>query len=156
MSILHPTASIESEFVALVVFSVVTAALIYCALWARQGISRSRALFFGVALIILAGVDMFLLRILANLARLSPSVFIGALFESEVTVALCLLPTLFAGTGINVVSHLVIQPMALDRSTIRNAAPDPVSSQVEEPAPSPELQTSVAEVPAPSTHQTSS
>jgi len=133
LSILRPTAYVEGEFVALVAFSIFIAALIYRAMWSRRAISRSRALIFGLTLIILAGVDVFLLRVLTSLARFSPSVFNDVVFDSELTVALYLLPTLFGGTGINVVSHLVIQPLVVDRIAIRTPTPDWVSRRVEEP-----------------------
>ncbi len=108
MAFLRGTVFLEGEFAALVLFSIVAPVLIYRTLWVRQVISRRAVLLFGVALILLAGVDIFLLRVLANLARLSPSAVDNIVFDSELTVALYLLPTLFAGTGINMVSHLLI------------------------------------------------
>jgi hypothetical protein len=119
---------IEGEFLVLVLLSVLIAALIYRALWSRRSLSRTRALIFGLTLIVLAGVDMFLLRMLTSLARVSGSMFDSVVFNSELTVALYILPTLFAGTGINVVSHLVIHPLALDRNTRRAHGPDPVGA----------------------------
>jgi hypothetical protein len=146
MSILRRTAFVEGEFLVLIVSSVFIAAIIYRALWSRRVISRSRALIFGLTFIILAGVDMFLLRVLTNLARLSPSIFNNVVFDSGLTAALYLLPTLFAGTGINVVSHLVIHPLTPDRNTIRTPALEPVEPPVDEPAPRPELQSNAAEM----------
>ncbi|MGD0493062.1 MAG: hypothetical protein ABSC32_16105 [Steroidobacteraceae bacterium] len=119
---------IEGEFVVLVLVSALIAALIYRALWSRRPLSRTRALIFGLTLIVLAGVDVFLLRMLASLSRVSGSIFDRFVFDSELTVALYILPTLFAGTGINVVSHLVIHPLALDRNTRRAYGPDPVGA----------------------------
>jgi hypothetical protein len=42
------------------------------------------------------------------MAKLSPSAFDDKIFSSEIAVALYLLPAMFAGTGINVVSHILI------------------------------------------------
>jgi len=146
MFILRRNPFVEGEFLVLVVLSVFIAAIIYRALWSQRAVPRSRALFFGLTLIILAGVDMFLLRALTRLARLSPSIFNDVVFDSGLTAALYLLPTLFAGTGINVVSHLVIHPQTLSS--------DPVRRRAEEPTPSPGLRPNAAEVLARSTHQT--
>jgi hypothetical protein len=111
-TIAHETVFLESEFLLLVVCSLIAPALIYGTMWSRRAISRGAVLFFAISLIPLAGVDFFLLRVLTTLARLSPSAFDDVVFDSELTVALYLLPTLFAGTGINIVSHLVIQHLA--------------------------------------------
>jgi hypothetical protein len=71
-------------------------------------VSRKVVLLFGFVPIVLAGVDIFLLQSLANMAKLSSSELDDKIFSSELSVALNLLPTLFAGTGINVVSHILI------------------------------------------------
>jgi hypothetical protein len=42
------------------------------------------------------------------MAKLSSSMFDDKIFASEISVALYLLPAIFAGTGINVVSHILI------------------------------------------------
>jgi hypothetical protein len=108
MSMLRGTVFLGGEFALLVICSIVAPMLIYRTIWARQTISRATVLFFGLALIAFAGIDIFLLQVLTKLARLSPSLFDNIIFDSELTVALYLLPTLFAGTGINIVSHLLI------------------------------------------------
>lgn len=81
----HPVDSLLAEwaFYALVIFSLLVPALIYRNLWRRQAISRKAVLYFGVALIALAGLDVYLL------------------------------PTLFAGTGLNIVSHVLITHLAV-------------------------------------------
>jgi hypothetical protein len=135
---------VEGEFFALVGLSVLIAAFIYHTIWSRRAASRAQALILGMSLIILAGVDVFLLRVLTSLARLSPSLFHDVVFDSELTLALYLLPTLFAGTGINIVSHLMVHTFAQGWSAVRSA--------VEAPAPGPsstEDNGKVTEVPAP-------
>ena len=108
MSVLNSSVFLEKEFLLLVIFSLLLPAVIYRTMWLMRAISRKTVLLFGLALIVLAGVDIFLLQTLANMAKLSSSVFDDKIFSSELTVALYLLPTLFAGTGINVVSHIII------------------------------------------------
>lgn len=108
MSVLSESVFLEKEFILLVVFSLLLPALIYGTMWLRRAISRSTVLFFGFTLIILSGVDIYLLQILSNMAKLSSSAFDDKIFSSEIAVALYLLPAIFAGTGINVVSHILI------------------------------------------------
>ena len=100
---------LEKEFLLLVIFSLLVPGVIYRTMWLTRAMSGKAVLIFGLVLIILAGVDIFLLQSLANMAKLSSSGFDDKIFSSELSVALYLLPTLFAGTGINVVSHILIK-----------------------------------------------
>jgi hypothetical protein len=59
-------------------------------------------------LIAVAGVDIALLRLLAAKAVASVGSFDNNVFASEVSIGLYLLPALFAGIGINLVSHVLI------------------------------------------------
>jgi hypothetical protein len=59
-------------------------------------------------LIVLSGMDIYLLQSLSNMAKLSPSTFDDKIFSSELSVALYLLPAIFAGTGINVLPNILI------------------------------------------------
>jgi hypothetical protein len=144
MMILRRSDFVEGEFFALVVLSLLIAALIYHAIWSRRAASRTQALILGFSLIILAGVDVFLLRVLTSLAKLSPSVFYDVVFDSELTLALYLLPTLFAGTGINIVSHLMVHTLAQGWSAVRSA----VEASAQSPS-STERDGNVTEVQAP-------
>jgi hypothetical protein len=105
---LGDTVFIEKEFILLVAFSLLLPAAIYRTMWLTRAISRQAVLLFGLALILLAGVDVFLLQSLASMAKLTPSEFDNKIFSSELSVALYLMPALLAGTGINVVSHILI------------------------------------------------
>lgn len=67
---------------------------------------------FGVLLILLSGVDFVLLHYLQVLARHTSSLLDDELFGSALSVALYLLPVVFAGIGTNVVSHVLIQHLA--------------------------------------------
>jgi hypothetical protein len=99
---------VETEFYLLVIFSLLFPALIYGTMWLRRSISRRMVLFFGFLLIVLSGMDIYLLQILSKMARHTSSMLDDKIFSSELSVALYLLPALFAGTGINVVSHIMI------------------------------------------------
>ncbi len=59
-------------------------------------------------LILLAGIDVYLLKRLAVMAKDSASLLDDYIFSSELSVALYLLPALFAGVGINAISHILI------------------------------------------------
>ena len=103
----------EVRFWALVMFSIFVPAAIYWALLAKRAISRQTILVLGVALLAIAGFDVYLLRHLEAAARLTPSLADDALFVSEVSLALYLLPALFGGTGINLISHVLINHLTL-------------------------------------------
>ena len=57
----------------------------------------------------LSGVDLVLLQKLAEKAKLSLSTFDDRLFVTELSIALYLLPAVFAGIGVNLVSHVLIR-----------------------------------------------
>ena len=98
----------EMRFWLLIAFSVVLPLGIYAVLLAKRAISRFTVLMFGFALVVIAGVDVYLLQSLAAAARLTPSLADDAVFLSEVSIALYLLPAMFGGIGINVISHVLV------------------------------------------------
>lgn len=102
----------ELRFWLLVLFSLLAAGGIYAAML-RRTVSRLAVLSFGLVLVMMAGADVYLLQSLSTLARQTPSLTDDGIFLSELSVALYLLPALFAGLGINVVSHVVIQHLTL-------------------------------------------
>ena len=98
---------IEKEFTGLILFSIVIPILLYWFLWHRRAISRFSVVLFGIGLIIIAGLDVFFLRLLAEIVKNSPSPIDDRFFNSELSVALYLFPALYAGTGINLISHIL-------------------------------------------------
>jgi hypothetical protein len=74
----------------------------------KRSIAQGTVLFFGLTLVGIAGVDVYLLQSLAALAKLSASFVDDALFSSELSLALYLLPALFGGICINLVSHVLV------------------------------------------------
>jgi hypothetical protein len=97
----------EARFWMMVAISVVLPFCIYAVLIAKQAISRMTVLVLGFSLVAIAGLDVFFLQRLATTAAATPSLADDVLFVSEVRVALYLLPALFAGLGINVISHVL-------------------------------------------------
>ncbi|CAN5412948.1 hypothetical protein BH10PSE17_BH10PSE17_34830 [soil metagenome] len=102
----------EVQFWLLVVSSVILPFGIYIMLMRRRSIARLSVLAFGVVLVITAGVDVYLLQRLSRMAALSPSLADDALFTSELSVALYILPALFGGIGINLVSHVLLHHLS--------------------------------------------
>lgn len=99
----------ELTFWMLVLFSVAVPAAIYVTLLYKRAISRAVVLAFGFALVVIAGFDAYLLQRLATLAKASSSLADDFVFVSEISVALYLLPALFGGIGINIVSHVLVR-----------------------------------------------
>ncbi|KRC23679.1 hypothetical protein [Acidovorax sp. Root217] len=99
---------VELRFWVLVAFSLVLPAGIYAALLRTRAISRLAVLGFGIALVLIAGVDVYLLQSLAALARHTPSLADDAVFLSELSIALYVLPVVFGGIGVNLVSHVLL------------------------------------------------
>ena len=100
---------VELRFWALVAFSLVLPTGLYAALLATRSISRRAVLAFGLVLVLIAGVDVYLLQTLANVARGTRSLADDALFISEVRIALYVLPLMFGGIGVNLISHVLLR-----------------------------------------------
>jgi hypothetical protein len=80
-------------------------------MWGKA-LSRKTVLLFGVILIAISGVNITLLQHLAALAKDSPSLLDDRIFASELSVALYLLHVLFAGIGVNMISHVLTSHLA--------------------------------------------
>ena len=102
----------EARFWVMVAVSVVLPFSIYGVLIVKRAISRFTVLVLGFTLVAIAGVDVFFLQRLATLANATPSLADDVFFVSELRVALFLLPALFAGLGINVISHVLTTHLA--------------------------------------------
>ncbi|HUW50477.1 MAG TPA: hypothetical protein VMV75_05610 [Sulfuricella sp.] len=96
------------EFFLLLACSIVIPIAIYIFLLRKRAISRRTILLFAVILIALSAADIFLLQSLAALAKTTLSTFDDKVFSSELSIALYLLPAVFAGIGLNLVSHVLI------------------------------------------------
>ena len=93
----------------MVVTSVILPFCIYGILLAKRAVSAKMVLLLGFSLVVIAGVDVYLLRYLSALAKLTLSLVDDAIFLSELSIGLYLLPAMFAGIGINLVSHVLVR-----------------------------------------------
>lgn len=100
---------IKDEFFLLVIFSIFMPVCIFSYLIVRKAISRKTVLLLGVFLITIAGMNLYLLRVLAQMAKSSSFLLDDKLFSSEISVALYLLPAIFATIGTNMLSHTLIK-----------------------------------------------
>ena len=113
---------IELKFWLLIVLTFGTPVLIYGVLLRRRAIGRTHVLLLGVALVLIAGIDAFLLQALKKLALQTPTLIDDVIFASELSLALYALPLLYAGVGVNVVSHVLIEHLQLaEREADREA-----------------------------------
>lgn len=99
----------ELQFWLLVVFSLVLPIGILAVMFVKRAISKSSVLLLGLALVAIAGVDVYLLQSLAAAARGTPSLADDRFFSSEVSLALYLIPAMIGGIGTNVVSQVLIR-----------------------------------------------
>lgn len=114
---------VELYFWLLVVCSLFLPSAIYVALLFKSAVSRATILILALTLLAIAGVDVFLLQRLSEMSKLSPSLVDDAVFNSEVTIGFYLLPALFAGIGIDVISHVLIRHLDKAQETFRREHP---------------------------------
>ena len=84
-------------------------AALYAALMAIRAISRAAVAVLGLALVLVAGVDVYLLQSLAALAKATLSVVDDGVFLSELSIALYALPLMLGGIGVNLISHVLLR-----------------------------------------------
>jgi hypothetical protein len=98
----------ELWFWLMMLASVVLPVVIYGVLLAKRAVSPITVLVLGLVLVAIAGLDVYFLRHLAAIAKVTASASDDAFFASEVSLALYLLPVLFGGVGVNLVSDVLI------------------------------------------------
>jgi hypothetical protein len=103
---------VEVEFFLLMLFSVVLPAAMYCFLMWKRAISRKTVALCGFLLVSKSGITIFLLQRLAIMARSTPSLLDDRIFDSGISFALYFIPILFAGIGVNMLSHALISHLA--------------------------------------------
>lgn len=103
---------VELEFLLLIAASFILPVSIYAFLMWKQSLSRGTVLMLGVMLVAIGGVNVFLLQRMAILVQATPSLIDDRIFASEVSVALYIFPVLFAGIGVNMISHILISHLA--------------------------------------------
>jgi hypothetical protein len=114
----------EIKFWLLILLSVALPFAIYGVLLAKRAFSRNAVLVFGLALVFVAGLDVYLLKSLSAMARLTPSLVDDDLFLSEVSLALYLLPAMFGGIGINVMSDVLLRQFVEIEGELEKKRPD--------------------------------
>ena len=114
----------EASFWLMVAVSVVLPFCIYGVMILKQAISRRTVLVLGFSLVAIAAVNVYFLQRLATTAAVTPSLADDVLFVSELRVALYLLPALFAGLGINVISHVLTTHLAEAEKRFGEQHPD--------------------------------
>lgn len=100
---------IELRFWLLMALSLVAPVAIYYGLLISRAVSSRTVLALGLLLTVLSGVDVYLLQALGHMAQQTRSLADDAVFLSELSVALYVLPVLFAGVGVNLVSHVLVR-----------------------------------------------
>jgi hypothetical protein len=136
------TVFVEVRFRVLIALSFTAPILIYAVLIEKRTISRAAVLTFGTALVAISGVDVFLLQSLATMSRQSPSLVDDAVFASEVSVALYIVPIFFGGIGVNVVPHVLVAHLLraerryqVEHPSVREARPARTLSDLLESSP---------------------
>ena len=99
---------IHIQFWVLLLASLVLPVAIYFLMLRIRRISRYTVLLFGLALIPLSALDVFLLQHLGTAARATRSLLNDKVFASEFSLALYLLPLLSAGVGVNIFSDVLL------------------------------------------------
>ncbi|WP_432726198.1 hypothetical protein [Variovorax sp. W6] len=98
----------QVRFWLLVLCSLIFPAAIFITLFVRREFSKKTVLAFGLLLIVLAGVDIFVLRALSLEAQATPSLADDIVFSSELSIALYIFPAAFGTFGLNMVSHVLM------------------------------------------------
>lgn len=98
----------QVRFWLLVLCSLIFPASIFVTLFVRREFSKKTVLAFGLLLIAMAGLDIFLLRALSLQAQATPSLADDVVFSSELSIALYIIPAAFGTFGLNMVSHVLM------------------------------------------------
>ena len=106
---MNNTVFVELKFWLLLFFSILLPFSIYAILLTKRAVSRNTILFCGFIMVAISAIDFYLLRQLSTLSKFTSSLQDDMFFTSELSVALYILPILFAGIGVNMVSHVLIR-----------------------------------------------
>jgi len=98
----------EMELILLVIFSVFIPVGIYLFLYKKIAISRWTVVAFALLLVVVAAIDVILLQSLTEKAKETESLLHDRLFTGQLSLILYLLPAAFAGLGVNLLSHVLV------------------------------------------------
>ena len=121
---MNPTVFLHVKFWLLIVFSSLLPVAIYWVMLTRRAIAPLAVLVFGFALVVIAGVDVYLIQGLSAAAKLTSSSIDDAVFDSELTLALYVFPALFGGIGVNLLSHVLIRHLGDAEKKFEKEHPD--------------------------------
>jgi hypothetical protein len=104
---------VEGEFFLLIAFSIVLPIGTYVYMMRKRALSRATMVLLGSLLVGMSGVTVYLLQLLADMAKATTSMLDDRIFASQVALALYLVPLLFAGIGVNIISDVLIKHLNL-------------------------------------------
>lgn len=108
----------------LILFAGAPSAAIYWLALRKRAMSTFVILLLGFSLVAIAAVEVYLLQSLKAQAKLTPSVADDVVFNSEVSIALFLVPVMFCGIGINVISHVLMEHLVETRKRFKSPPSD--------------------------------
>lgn len=126
---MQESAFFELEFYVLVVATFILPIVIYGYMLKTRSISRYHVLTFGVCLVGLSALNVFLLYHLHDIALASTSLIDEKLFASEISVALYMIPAIFGGIGINLISHVLIEHLKEAEKTFAQRLDQPINKK---------------------------
>ncbi|MBR7799259.1 hypothetical protein [Undibacterium fentianense] len=106
---MQESAFFEIEFYVLILLTFLLPIGIYWMMLKKRSISKIHVLAYGIVLVLLSALNVVLLRLLHDIAMKTPSLADEKLFASEISIALYVVPAIFAGIGINIISHVLIE-----------------------------------------------
>ena len=126
---MQSTVFVELKFWLLIVVSVVVPMFMYLLQRRKNEVSPAFVFVFGLVLIAISGLDVYLLQALATESRFTHSLMDNAIFNSEMSLSLYVFPFLFGGIGINMVSDMLVGHLmsAEKRYEEQHATPGPSS-----------------------------
>lgn len=98
----------EMELILLVMFSVIMPVAIYGFLYKKLAVSRWAVVGFAILLVIVSGIDVILLQSLSETAKATESLIDDKIFSGQLSLALYLFPAVFAGLGMSLLSHVLV------------------------------------------------
>lgn len=101
------------EFILLIIFSLVLPTAIYIFLLKVKKISQGWISLFAMLLILIAAVVLYLLQTLKQLSHHTGTPLDDQVFNSEITVALYIIPALLTGVAINLISHVLLNHLKI-------------------------------------------
>ena len=98
---------LEYEFWALLIFTIIIPSVIFIWMMMKREFSRISLVSIGLFLVVIAGLDAILLRMLSVKAKITPGIVDDQIFVSEISIALYIIPLILAGVGVNLASHVL-------------------------------------------------